>query len=109
MFDVGFWELMIIGVVALLVIGPERLPAVARTVGLWAGRGRRLLTSVKADIDREIRAEELKRVIEDQQKNNPLHEIIEDTKKDLGAIEKDAAAAVNEGRSAVDNKKSSDE
>jgi len=109
MFDVGFWELIIIGVVALLVIGPQRLPAVARTVGLWVGRGRRLLASVKADIDREIRADELKRVLEDQKKKNPLHEIIEDTKKDLGAIEKNAAAALEEGRSAVAKAKPSDE
>ena len=55
MFDVGFWELAIIAVIALLVIGPERLPKAARTAGLWVGRARRMVTDVKADIDREIR------------------------------------------------------
>ena len=55
MFDVGFWELALISVVALLIIGPERLPQAVRTAGLWIGKGRRMLLDVKADIDREIR------------------------------------------------------
>jgi sec-independent protein translocase protein TatB len=84
MFDVGFWELGIIAVVALLVIGPERLPRVARTAGLWIGRARRFVSDVKADIDKEIKAEELKQVLEEQAKKaNPLHEIVEETRSDL--------------------------
>ena len=59
MFDVGFWELAIIAVIALLVIGPERLPKAARTAGLWVGRARRMVADVKADIDREVRQSEL--------------------------------------------------
>ncbi|MDH5409282.1 MAG: Sec-independent protein translocase protein TatB, partial [Gammaproteobacteria bacterium] len=47
MFDIGFWELAIIAVVGLLVIGPERLPGVARTAGMWIGRTRRFITTVK--------------------------------------------------------------
>ena len=87
MFDVGFWELTLIAVVALIVIGPERLPKVARTAGHWIGRGRRFVASVKADIDREIKAEELKQILEDQAKKaNPLHEIIEETQEELGVI-----------------------
>ncbi|MGD9389175.1 MAG: Sec-independent protein translocase protein TatB, partial [Thioalkalispiraceae bacterium] len=64
MFDIGFWELAIIGVVALLVIGPERLPDVARTTGRWVGRIRRFIVNVKADIDKEIQQEELKKALE---------------------------------------------
>jgi sec-independent protein translocase protein TatB len=78
MFDVGFWELAIVGLVALLVVGPERLPKLARTAGLWIGRGRRMLSSVKAEIDREIKAEELKQIIEKQARSNPLETLIED-------------------------------
>ena len=59
MFDVGFWELAIIAVIALLVIGPDRLPKAARTAGLWVGRARRLVSEVKSDIDREIRESDL--------------------------------------------------
>ncbi|MDH3638019.1 MAG: Sec-independent protein translocase protein TatB [Gammaproteobacteria bacterium] len=62
MFDIGFWELCLIGVLALIILGPERLPQVARTAGLWMGRARRFLGDVKADIDREIREGELSAV-----------------------------------------------
>ena len=55
MFDVGFWELALISVVALIIIGPERLPDAARVAGLWVGKGRRMLREVKADINRELR------------------------------------------------------
>lgn len=84
MFDVGFWELTIIALVALIVIGPERLPKVARTTGHWLGRGRRFIATVKADIDQEMKAEELKEILEKQAKMaNPVHEIVEETKQDL--------------------------
>ena len=59
MFDVGFSELVVIGVVALVVIGPERLPKVARTAGLLFGRFQRYVSSVKADIQREMDSTEL--------------------------------------------------
>ncbi len=55
MFDVGFWELALLGVVALIIIGPERLPGAAHTAGLWVAKGRRMLRDVKTDIDRELR------------------------------------------------------
>jgi sec-independent protein translocase protein TatB len=62
MFDVSFTEMMVIGVVALIVIGPERLPKVARTVGLLLGRVRRYVGDVKADISREMQLDELKKM-----------------------------------------------
>jgi len=77
MFDIGFLELVVIGVIALLVVGPERLPRVARTAGLWLGRGRRMLSSVKAEIDSELKAEELKQILAKQAQHNPLETIIE--------------------------------
>jgi len=62
MFDVGFSELVVIGVVALVVIGPERLPKVARTAGLLLGRLQRYVNDVKADISREMQLDELKKL-----------------------------------------------
>ena len=62
MFDVGISELMVIAVVALVVIGPERLPKVARTAGLLLGRLQRYVSDVKADINREIQLDELKKL-----------------------------------------------
>lgn len=88
MFDIGFWELTLIGIVALLVIGPERLPKVARTVGLWVGRMRGFVLSVKADIDKEMRAEELKRIMDEQARSAGLHEMFEETKESLDELDK---------------------
>ena len=62
MFDIGFSELMVIGLVALIVIGPERLPRVARTLGILAGRLQRYVAEVKADINREVELDELRRM-----------------------------------------------
>jgi sec-independent protein translocase protein TatB len=62
MFDIGFSELMVIGVVALIVIGPERLPKVARTLGHLFGRMQRYVNDVKADISREMQLDELRKL-----------------------------------------------
>jgi sec-independent protein translocase protein TatB len=68
MFDIGFWELSLIGIVVLLVVGPERLPAVARTVGKYMGRANRFIANVKNDISKELKDEDLKKILADQQK-----------------------------------------
>jgi sec-independent protein translocase protein TatB len=67
MFDIGFSELLVIGVVALIVIGPEKLPRMARTVGHLAGRLQRYVADVKADINREIELEELRKMRDSMQ------------------------------------------
>ncbi len=61
MFDIGFWELVVVGIVALLVVGPDRLPGLARTSGRWLGKVRRLVDSVRADIERDLYLEDAKR------------------------------------------------
>jgi len=63
MFDIGFPELVMIAVIALLVIGPDKLPGVARTAGKWVGRARRFVGDVKTDIDRELKQEELRKAL----------------------------------------------
>ena len=83
MFEVGFQELILIMVVALLVIGPERMPGLARKAGMWVGKARRFIGQVKEDIDREIAADELKRLLEEQKKQLGVHEIIEETKETI--------------------------
>lgn len=60
MFDIGFLELLICGVIALLVLGPERLPAAARTAGRWVGGARRLVNQFSSELDRQLKAEELR-------------------------------------------------
>ena len=67
MFDIGFTELLVIGVVALIVIGPEKLPRMARTIGHLAGRLQRYVADVKADINREIELDELRKMRDSMQ------------------------------------------
>src|SRR5438034_449006 len=62
MFDVGITEIMVIAVVALIVIGPERLPRVARTIGTLLGRAQRYVNDVKAEVNREMELEELRKL-----------------------------------------------
>jgi len=66
MFDIGGLELLLITIVALLVIGPERLPETLRTLGLWLGRLRRSFTAVKAEIEKEIGMDEVKRQLHNE-------------------------------------------
>ncbi|MDV6320301.1 Sec-independent protein translocase protein TatB [Chromohalobacter sp. HP20-39] len=68
MFDMGFLELMLIGVVALLVLGPERLPAAARTVGLWIGKIKRTVSGMQREINAQLEAEELRQKLNEQQR-----------------------------------------
>ena len=90
MFDVGFWEIAIIALIALIILGPERLPRAARTIGLWVGKARRTLSEVKRDIDRELDASELKNI-----KN------IKDDLQDTKNIFEDAASTLNETASTL--------
>lgn len=75
MFDIGFWELMVVAVIALLVVGPDKLPGLVRTTGLWVGRIRRFAASVKDEIDEEVaRSDELKRLMDEQIEIRKRHE-----------------------------------
>jgi len=77
MFEIGIWELVLIMVIALIVIGPERLPGMARNIGRWVGKARGMVRSVKAEIDRELAAEELQRVLSKQAASVDPFEMIE--------------------------------
>jgi sec-independent protein translocase protein TatB len=81
MFDLGFSEILLILVIALIVVGPERLPRLARTTGLWIGKIRGFVASVKAEIDHELAAEELRKTLAKQASMPELEEIIETTSR----------------------------
>ena len=89
MFDIGFWELSLIAVIALLVVGPERLPRLARTAGLWFGKAKGFIATVKADVDRELRTEELKRTMEDQKEKSGMYDIFDETKSAVEELERE--------------------
>ena len=66
MFGISFSELLLVGLVALLVLGPERLPGAARTAGLWVGRLKRSFNSIKTEIEREIGADDIRRQLHNE-------------------------------------------
>ena len=66
MFDIGFSELLLVAVVALLVFGPERLPGAARMAGLWIGRLKRSFNAIKLEVEREIGADEVRRQLHNE-------------------------------------------
>lgn len=79
MFDIGFSELIMIGLVSLLVIGPERLPKVARLAGFWIGKTRSMVASVKAEIKQELQAEELRQIFKEQTDLQEFHAALDET------------------------------
>ncbi len=101
MFDVGFSELIVIALVALIVIGPERLPRVARTVGALLGRAQRYVNEVKADIQREVDLDELKNLkstFEDAAKTveQSLHQVEQELQATGESLNQSIAAAVED-------------
>lgn len=67
MFDIGFWEIFLILLLALLVIGPERLPGAARSVGHWVGKARRYIEGVKSEVEQEFDVTEFRKILSDQE------------------------------------------
>lgn len=78
MFDVGFLEILVIGVIALLVFGPERLPSVARNVGLWVGRARQMFNQFKSEVERTANVQEIQELT-NQNSLKEAYEILEET------------------------------
>lgn len=73
MFDIGFSELLVVGVLGLIVLGPERLPKAARTVGLLIGKARRAMSGIQQEIEQEVRNQEIR-----ERLNNPQHIFMDD-------------------------------
>ena len=105
MFDFGFTELMLIALVALIVVGPERLPKVARTAGHLLGRMQRYVSDVKSDISREMQLEDLKKLqkqVEQQAKDlessvrSEMNKVDGDLRKTAAEIERDLTPAATE-------------
>jgi len=94
MFDIGFWELCLIATVALLVLGPERLPIAARTAGKWIGKFRNMVSNVKNEIARELQLDELRRKMAEQEQQlreqsgiDDFKEAVDETVADLHPLD----------------------
>lgn len=102
MFDIGFWELCLIAVVALLILGPERLPTAARTAGLWIGKARRMVGNVKSEIDRELQLDEVRKRLKEEELRlrentgiSDLESMSDNTIAGIQNIQTDIEAAAN--------------
>jgi sec-independent protein translocase protein TatB len=94
---------MVIGLVALIVIGPEKLPRVARTVGHLAGRLQRYVADVKADISREIELDELRKMRDSMQQ--AAQDMQASVQSEVDKTESDLSKAVEEAKEAIEDKK----
>jgi len=103
MFDIAFTELMVIGLVALIVIGPEKLPRMARTVGHLAGRLQRYVSDVKADINREIELDELRKMRDSMQQ--AASEMQSSVESEVNKTQADLNKAVEEAKESIEEKK----
>ncbi|WP_374263922.1 Sec-independent protein translocase protein TatB [Zoogloea sp.] len=99
MFDIGFSELIVIGIVALLVLGPERLPKVARTTGHLLGRLQRYVSDVKSDINREMQLDELKKLQEEARKSAMAFE--SSVRSEMASVESGVTSSLQSASAAV--------
>lgn len=104
MFDVGFSELLMVGLVALLVLGPEKLPRAARLAGLWVGKARSVLAAAKAEIKQELAAEEMRQLMQ-QNIAGEVQKALDDTRSAVDDINFNIQAATETDRN--DDKPSS--
>lgn len=118
MFDSGFLEMLLIGVIALLVIGPERLPGIAAKAGKMVGKARAFVASTRSDIEREFQAEEMRSLLKKQEGEiSELRDIMksktDDMRKDfdkageqISSSTRDLQDTVNDSLQAASDKKS---
>jgi sec-independent protein translocase protein TatB len=95
MFDIGFSEMAVVAVVALIVLGPERLPKVARQAGQWLGKLQRYVSDVKSDINREMQLEELKKLQE--QVASQAHDMERQVTEQMSSVESELNASIAQG------------
>jgi sec-independent protein translocase protein TatB len=89
MFDIGMFEMVLIGVIALLILGPERMPEAARAAGRWAGKARRFITGIKQDVSSQMSMDELTEL-------RSLRDDLATAKTELNKFQQDANSTLNE-------------
>jgi len=89
MFDVGFWEFALIGVIALIIVGPERMPGIARTAGKYAGKAKRFIAKIQDDVSEELEVDKLKEQLNAMDKDANIVEIFDETKQAINDIKTD--------------------
>ena len=95
MFDFGMWEIAIILVITLIVVGPEKMPALARKAGLYVGKFKKFVSKIKNDINSEIEAEELKEQLSVKNEELLLSQTLDEAKSDIDEIKHEASKISN--------------
>jgi len=90
-FDFGFWEIAIIGIITLIVVGPEKMPALARKAGLYVGKFKKFVSKIQNDINNEIKSEELKDQLSIKAEESSLSQTVKEAKSSIDEIKKEAA------------------
>ena len=110
MFDIGFAELLLIAILGLLILGPERLPGAIRTTSLWIGRLRRSFNDIRSEIEKEVGADEIRRQLHNEsilaslkETKNTIKNDIQNTDQQLSGIEKSIATDSNHNPSTADS------
>ena len=86
MFDFGFWEIAIIGVITLVVVGPEKMPALARKAGLYFGKINKFLNKIKSDINDELKMDEIKEQVSMVEEKIVLSEVADDIQASVDSL-----------------------
>lgn len=96
MFDIGFWEITVIAVVALLVVGPEELPTLARTAGRWMRKARSFMSEMKDELEHEVdRGKELKERIAEETKISEAHRALNESTNAVSSVQQELKDAVS--------------
>ena len=88
-FDFGLWEIAIIGIITLIVVGPEKMPALARKAGLYAGKLKKFITKIKTDINDELKADELKKQLSFKDDDLSLSQTLKEAKSSIDEIKQE--------------------
>lgn len=98
MFDMGMWEILLIFVILLIVVGPERLPKLARTLGLWVNKARTMVSSVRSEVERELRVEELRQSIKEQTESEQFRKLSDEVRSfgdDVRSVDREMRSSVD--------------
>ena len=89
MFDFGFWEIAIIGIITLIVVGPEKMPSLARKAGLYFGKLNQFLNNIKSDINEELKVDEIKEQLSMDEEKVTLSEVTENIKSSVDSLKEE--------------------
>lgn len=97
MFEIGFSELVMIALVSLLVIGPERLPKAARLAGYWIGKARAMMSTVKTEIQLEFRAAEMRQIFKEESALQEFQKLVDETNESVQSIQSSISSLSQDG------------